>query len=379
LTPTDPSSRTREAKNLRWGLVPSWSKDASAGYRTINTRAGTLETKPAFKEAFRQRRCLIPTTGFYEWKKTPGRKQPYVIRRRDQRVFAFAGLWERWEREGEVLETCSIVTTDANALVAPIHDRMPVILEKESYEEWLDPAQTSPEALRSLLVPEREDVLEAIPIVPLVSHPSADGPELLKPYVEPEPAVAAAAPPEQRSLLVLSERGAVVRQQDLLGRKVRHVVPVAHPGVPGRIAHDEGEGLDVGAGEAPHPVVALADASGPLEREVRSRDVAAVGLHAQIAGEVLQRDGARHRIGQVRQGERVRHGKSLGQGSCAPFAREHHRGVVCQARSIAVRLPRAGDVARMLRDQRERSAAGGLWPCRRQNGPGHLSRVRNLP
>ena len=128
----------REATYLKWGLVPSWAKDTSMGARLINARSETVTEKPAFRQAFTQRRCVIPSDGFYEWQRTGGRKQPFFFRMRDERPFGFAGLWERWEGEGgEVINSCAILTTQANEVLRPVHDRMPVILHPDDYELWL--------------------------------------------------------------------------------------------------------------------------------------------------------------------------------------------------------------------------------------------------
>lgn len=147
---------------LRWGLVPSWSQDPSIGARLANARAESASEKPAFRSAFRSRRCLIPADGFYEWQAmTAGaRKQPWYVQRRDEATFALAGLWERWVPRGAgttadpgaALETCTILTTEPNALMAPIHSRMPVIIPPSAYATWLAP-QTSAEAARALLAP----------------------------------------------------------------------------------------------------------------------------------------------------------------------------------------------------------------------------------
>jgi putative SOS response-associated peptidase YedK len=128
----------RELAMLRWGLVPAWAKDIGVGTRMINARSEGVEAKPAFRAAIRTRRCLVPATGFFEWKGVPGRKQPFAITLPDRPLFAFAGLWESWTpREGQAVETFTIVTTDANEAVAAIHDRMPVILPVEAEDAWL--------------------------------------------------------------------------------------------------------------------------------------------------------------------------------------------------------------------------------------------------
>ena len=123
---------------LHWGLIPFWAEDPKVGYSTINARAETVATKPTFRQAFAKRRCLIVADGFYEWQKTNGRKQPFLIHMKDDRPFAFAGLWEHWKREDQEIESCLIIVTEANDVLKPIHDRMPVILSPEDYDVWLD-------------------------------------------------------------------------------------------------------------------------------------------------------------------------------------------------------------------------------------------------
>jgi putative SOS response-associated peptidase YedK len=128
----------RELAFLRWGLIPSWAKEASIGMKLINARGETLPDKPAFRSAYRQRRCLIPADAFYEWKAVAGRKQPYCIRMRDEAPFGMAGLWERWKApDGQMVESCTIVTVDANALIAELHERMPLIVAPDDYDAWL--------------------------------------------------------------------------------------------------------------------------------------------------------------------------------------------------------------------------------------------------
>lgn len=169
----------REAVFLRWGLVPSWAKDPAIGHRLVNARAETAGEKPAFRGAFRYRRCLLPADGFYEW--TGGRgKRPFHFRMRDGRSFAIAGLWDRWEApDGSFAETCTILTTAANVLVAPVHDRMPVILPPDAYGRWLDPDARDVPA--SLLVPFPDDAMTAWPVSPLVNDPRADAPQCIDP------------------------------------------------------------------------------------------------------------------------------------------------------------------------------------------------------
>jgi putative SOS response-associated peptidase YedK len=169
---------------LRWGLVPAWSEGPDSGYRMINARAETVATKPAFRGAFRRRRCLVPADGFYEWRKEGARKQPYRIRLRGGGPFAFAGLWERWSPErgdAEVIESFTIVVTDANALLEPIHERMPVILAQSDYGAWLDVQGTEPEAAQALLRPYPPDQMEAYPVSLRVNSPRNDDPECIAP------------------------------------------------------------------------------------------------------------------------------------------------------------------------------------------------------
>jgi putative SOS response-associated peptidase YedK len=157
----------RRLEMLRWGLVPSWADDPEIGSRMINARAETAPEKPSFRSAFKRRRCLIPSDGFYEWKREEGGKQPYYIHMQDGRPFAFAGLWESWHDE---LRTCAIITTRANELVAGVHDRMPVILPRENYDAWLDP-EADKEELVSLLRPYPGDDLETFPVSRFVNSP----------------------------------------------------------------------------------------------------------------------------------------------------------------------------------------------------------------
>ena len=172
----------RELALLRWGLIPSWSKDPAIGNRLINARAETVREKPSFRNAFRRHRCLIPTNGFYEWQRQERGKQPYFVRMRDGRVFAFAGLWDRWESsDKDVIETCTILTTAANTVLAPIHDRMPVILPQAEYARWLDPALKDPDSLSPLLVPFPPEEMLAIPVSPRVNAPSTDDEKCIVP------------------------------------------------------------------------------------------------------------------------------------------------------------------------------------------------------
>lgn len=174
--------RDRAASMLRWGLIPSWSKDAAIGGRLINARAETVAEKPAFRAAFKSRRCLIAADGFYEWQKLDAkRKQPWYFRLRSDEPFAFAGLWETWRSpEGHAVETCTLITGAPNELVAPVHDRMPVILPPERYDLWLD-LKANPAQLTSLLLPYPPEEMSANAVSPLVNSPRHEGPELLEP------------------------------------------------------------------------------------------------------------------------------------------------------------------------------------------------------
>ncbi|MGF1615513.1 MAG: SOS response-associated peptidase [Gammaproteobacteria bacterium] len=169
----------RELITLHWGLIPFWAKDRKMGYRTLNARAETVASKPAFRQPFRRRRCLIAADGFYEWQRTEGGKQPYFIRLRTGEPFAFAGLWDRWEGEGEIIESCTVIVTAANALVATIHDRMPVILSPADHDSWLDPKLQDPRGLQPLLRPYPPDEMVASAVGLAVNNPRHDGPELL--------------------------------------------------------------------------------------------------------------------------------------------------------------------------------------------------------
>jgi len=171
----------RRFVRLRWGLIPSWAKDPSIGSRLINARAETVVEKPSFRTALRLRRCLVVADGFYEWQRRPdGGKQPYHIRLVDGRPFAFAGLWERWaDPTGAPVETCTILTTAANALMATIHDRMPVILDAADYAAWLDPERRDPVAVLPLLAPYPPERMAAHPVSSRVNRPSEDVPELV--------------------------------------------------------------------------------------------------------------------------------------------------------------------------------------------------------
>ncbi len=177
----DEQATPREWVHLRWGLIPSWAKDPKIGYRTINARAESIATKPAFRAAFKRRRCLIPADGFYEWKAGESKqKQPYFIALPDGGPFAFAGLWEHWtDPEGSEIESCTIVTTEANEQMAALHERMPVILHPEDYDRWLDPARDDRADLESLLRP-YADKLAFRAVSPRVNSPKNDSADCLE-------------------------------------------------------------------------------------------------------------------------------------------------------------------------------------------------------
>jgi putative SOS response-associated peptidase YedK len=176
------NGQERELAMVRWGLVPFWAKDLSIGSRMINARAEGIAEKPAFRAAFKQRRCLVPADGFYEWRKVAGGKQPMLIRLRSGESFGFAGLWETWRGPEGPVETCTIVTTGPNAVTAPIHDRMPVILDPAEYGRWLDPSQPDAQAL---LRPCPDDWLEAFPVSTRVNSPRHDSADLIEPFPNP--------------------------------------------------------------------------------------------------------------------------------------------------------------------------------------------------
>ena len=184
--------RERELAPLRWGLVPHWSKGPDERYSMINARAETVHSKPAYRDAFRRRRCLIPAEGFYEWRAARGGKQPYLMRRDDGEPFVMAGLWETWSPDdgAQPLESCTIIVTDANDLIAPVHDRMPVILGDADLDAWLDPANQDSDALQALLRPAPTGGWRLHPVSKVVNSPRNDSPDLIEPVPEPPPPAA---------------------------------------------------------------------------------------------------------------------------------------------------------------------------------------------
>jgi putative SOS response-associated peptidase YedK len=173
---------------MRWGLIPYWAKNTSVGHKAINAVSETAAEKPSFRDAMRHRRCLIPADGFYEWKQMGSkRKQPYNIGMANDGLFAFAGLWDRWkDPDGKVIESCTILTTEANALLQDIHDRMPVILQPDDYDLWLDPGVTDPKQLAELLKPFNARLMRKYPVSTAVNRVENEGPECAEEISSPE-------------------------------------------------------------------------------------------------------------------------------------------------------------------------------------------------
>nr|ALS91378.1 putative ACR, COG2135 [uncultured bacterium] len=188
IAPTQPvlavtNAKPEEFQPMHWGLIPSWAKDPSIGSRMINARAETLREKPAYRTAFRRRRCLVPADGFYEWKPGPAKtKTPTYIRMKSGEPFMIAGLWEVWTGpDGEEIPSCTLVTAEPNELVKPIHDRMIVILPEEHFAHWLDPSERPPDALETLLKPYPADEMEAYAVSTAVNSPKHDTPDCIEP------------------------------------------------------------------------------------------------------------------------------------------------------------------------------------------------------
>lgn len=170
--------------HLAWGLVPSWAKDPSVGNRMINARAETLADKPSFRTALKRRRCLVLADGFYEWQSRPGQKvkTPMLIRMRDHKPFAFAGLWDHWHgADGSEIRSCTIITTTPNELMRPIHDRMPAILAEDAHQAWLVAGDADPAAMARLLGPHPADAMEAMDVSRYVNAPGNEGPKCVEP------------------------------------------------------------------------------------------------------------------------------------------------------------------------------------------------------
>ncbi len=177
----NPTSKKRELTFFQWGLVPSWAKDVKMGSRMINARGETVADKPSFRTAFKRRRCIIPADGFYEWQKLDNHKQPMYIHPTNNTLFALAGLWEMWRSpDGDSIQSCTIITTAPNELMAPIHNRMPVILEPEDFDMWLDPGDRPEQGLH-LIRPFPSEKMAAYPVSAFVNKPINDTPQCIAP------------------------------------------------------------------------------------------------------------------------------------------------------------------------------------------------------
>jgi putative SOS response-associated peptidase YedK len=175
-----PDRDERELVLLRWGLIPAWAQDPAAMSLMINARAETAATKPAFRSALRRRRCLVPADGFYEWQSHGRQKQPFHIRMRDDSLFALAALWERWQSpDGVIIDSCALLTVEANELMRTVHDRMPVILDAADFDLWLDPQVQEVEMLQPLLRPYPSEAMVAYPVSTLVNNARNDDPQCL--------------------------------------------------------------------------------------------------------------------------------------------------------------------------------------------------------
>lgn len=173
---------TRKCAIMRWGLVPSWSNDPLIGFQMINARSETVAQKPSFKNSLRKRRCIVPSNGFYEWKKLDNKtKTPYYIKMKNNKPFGFAGLWDTWNKDGANLTTFTIITTSPNELIKPIHDRMPVILKKEDEDLWLNPDIQNSDKILHLLKPFSSDDMETYEISTYVNNPRNEGEKCIVP------------------------------------------------------------------------------------------------------------------------------------------------------------------------------------------------------
>ncbi len=177
-----PKEPVRQLSLMRWGLIPNWAKDRSAGANAINARSETAATKPAFRDPIRFRRCLIPADAFYEWKRDGKTKQPFCFEVNDGELFAFAGLWDGWkDASSNWIKTCAILTTIPNAVTSAVHDRMPVILDPDSYDLWLDPGMTDVEAVSELLKPYNAGLMRSYPVSTRINHVANDDEECSRP------------------------------------------------------------------------------------------------------------------------------------------------------------------------------------------------------
>jgi putative SOS response-associated peptidase YedK len=189
VAPTDPAAvvvqrdERRAITAFRWGLIPHWSESPKTGNRMFNARAESLDHNPAFRYAFQKRRCLVPVDAFYEWRRDGDVRQPFAVVREDGRPMALAGLWAGWKDEdtGEIIRSFTVVTTTPNALMAPIHNRMPVVIPESAWDRWLDPTLADPSELKGLLVPAEDGWLEAYPVSRRVNDVRNDGPDLVAP------------------------------------------------------------------------------------------------------------------------------------------------------------------------------------------------------
>jgi len=173
-----PKEPRRDLSLMRWGLIPSWAKDTSGAARMINARSETAGTKPAFRDALKLRRCLVPADGFYEWQRRGAAKQPFCFEVGDGGLFAFAGLWERWrDPSGQWVKSCSILTTTPNTVTSAIHDRMPVILRKDDYDVWLDPGMQDVAAISEMLMPYDARLMRCYPVSTRINHVANDDEE----------------------------------------------------------------------------------------------------------------------------------------------------------------------------------------------------------
>ena len=177
----DSKRHERILRMFHWGLIPFWAKDTKIGSKMINVRAETITEKPAFRSAFKKRRCLIPAAGFYEWKKETSGKNPYYIYLRDGKPMIFAGLWEQWGKDGEFIESCTIITTTANNLVEELHSRMPVILNPKDYDTWLDTEKCDADSLTLLLKPYPQELMTMHPVSSDINSPRYDNSSCIDP------------------------------------------------------------------------------------------------------------------------------------------------------------------------------------------------------
>lgn len=177
-------SNTREIVLMRWGLVPSWAKDEAIGSRMINARANTVDEKPAYRSAFKKRRCLVLADGFFEWQKRGSKKQPFLFQKKDGTPYGYAGLWETWKKGDQPVVSCTIITTTPNKLVEDIHDRMPVILQNRYIENWLNPEYDHVDRLKAMLEPYPADAMVRYPVSSIVGSPTNDTPKCVVPLEE---------------------------------------------------------------------------------------------------------------------------------------------------------------------------------------------------